>query len=171
MIELSEAQQRALQAEQGRPVEVVDPATQQRYVLLTRQQYERIVLEGGPGQAPSTPLSSPEMSPGEGVRVRLRDLPTPPDVLAEVEHWWRKYGHRGKDRWRELEEQFKLQYYYGGQPIYVLRSPEGTVVLPIAERYRDTPGLRYVLLTVEERPRACLTIPPRWRDVTSEILT
>jgi hypothetical protein len=41
-IELTEEQQRRLQAEPGKPIAVVDPATNQRYVLLACDQYERV---------------------------------------------------------------------------------------------------------------------------------
>src|SRR5882672_1802892 len=41
-IELTDDQQQALQAEQGKPLDVVDPATKQRYVLLAQEQYERV---------------------------------------------------------------------------------------------------------------------------------
>ena len=70
-----------------------------------------------------------------------------------------------------FEEQFKLQYYFGGKSIYTLRSPEGMVVVPIPERLRGTPGLRYLLLTPEERTRACRTFPPPWDDDVAEILS
>jgi hypothetical protein len=48
-IELTDAQRQALQRDQGEPVDLVDPATQQRYVLLAREQYERMrsLLEKG----------------------------------------------------------------------------------------------------------------------------
>ena len=38
-IELTYEQLQALEAEQGTPVDVVDPATQRRYVLLAHEQY------------------------------------------------------------------------------------------------------------------------------------
>lgn len=41
-IELTDEQGRALQAELGKPVDVVDPATHERYVLLAHEQYERV---------------------------------------------------------------------------------------------------------------------------------
>jgi hypothetical protein len=106
----------------------------------------------------------------QGERVRLRDLPTPPAVSAEAQRWCRKDGWWGQKRRREVEEQFKLQFYFGGQAIYLLETPEGPVVIPIPERDKDTPDLRYGLLTPEERPRACLTVPSRWQDADSEIL-
>ena len=41
-IELTDEQRQALRADQGRPLDVVDPATQQHYVLLAQEQYERV---------------------------------------------------------------------------------------------------------------------------------
>jgi hypothetical protein len=170
-IELTDVQRQALHAERGKPVDVVDPATQQRYVLLAREQYERVrsLLEGGPSQAPTagvTPGGAPA-SAAQPRRIRLRDLPTPPEVVDETERWCRRYGW-GR---RGVEEQLKLQYYYGGQAVYVLRMPEGPVVIPIEDRFRDTPDLRSVLLTPEERPLAVLDCPPPWHDTVSQILS
>jgi hypothetical protein len=41
-IELTEAQRQALQAFKGRPVDVVDPATKERFVLLDRGLFDRM---------------------------------------------------------------------------------------------------------------------------------
>jgi hypothetical protein len=41
-IELTDEQRRALQAEPGRPLDVIDPATQQRYVLVAQEHYKRV---------------------------------------------------------------------------------------------------------------------------------
>jgi len=172
-IELTPQQEQAVK--QGRPVEVVDPASERAFVVVAREFYERgrFLPEGRPEQGPSAPVSPavPSAAEAEPARVRLCDLPTPPDVLEEAERWCKKYGWRGKKALGEVEEQLKLQYYYGGQAVYILRTDEGPIVVAIGERYRDTPDLRYVLLKPDERPRASLAVPPRWRDTDSEILT
>ena len=41
VIELTDEQRKALQAEPGKPVDIVDPATKQAYVLLAREQFEQ----------------------------------------------------------------------------------------------------------------------------------
>lgn len=41
-IELTAEQRRVLQVEQGKPIDVIDTATQQHYVLLAQEQYERV---------------------------------------------------------------------------------------------------------------------------------
>jgi hypothetical protein len=169
-IELTDQQEQAVK--EGRPIEIADPQSARAFVLLAREQYERIrfLLEGSPEpglSAPGTPAATP--SPGEGKpqRVRLRDLPTPPEVAEQAKQSCRKYGWNRQD----VEDQLKLQYYYGGQSIYILSTSQGPVVIPIEERYKDTPDLRYALLTPEERPHAGLTIPSCWHDPVSEILS
>jgi hypothetical protein len=102
-------------------------------------------------------------------RVRLCELSTPAEIVDDAARWCTKYGWFGMQCRHEVEEQLKLQYYYGGQAIYVVSSTEGTIIIPIPERFKDTPELRYVLLTAEERRDACLTVPPCWRTTDSEI--
>jgi hypothetical protein len=93
-VEITDAQRQALHAGRGKPVEVVDPATQQHYVLLAREQYEQVrpLLEGAPRQAASAG-AAPGSATAPGApsrRIHLRDLPTPPEVVEEVEKWCRK---------------------------------------------------------------------------------
>jgi hypothetical protein len=73
-IELTDAQRQALQAERGQPVDVLDPATQQRYVLLAREQYERMcaLLEHEPVPEP-----------------RQTTDPIPPGILRSQQAFWR----------------------------------------------------------------------------------
>jgi hypothetical protein len=178
-IELTDAQRQALQAERGKPVAVVDPATQQRFVLLAREQYERVrsLLEGAPEKPPPAPVLPPGPSEGkeEPRRVRLRDLPTPPEVVEEMKRWRRKHGWGWGWGWKAhrqaAEEQFMLQYYFGGQEVFVLPTPEGTVVVPIPECYKDAYDLRSILFTPEERPHACMTVPEPWDDTVHQILS
>ncbi len=174
-LELTDEQQRALHAEPGKPIDLVDPATQRRYVLLAREQYERVrpLLEGGTEQVLPPPLPPAGPSAGEGgpQRVRLRDLPTPPEVIAAAERRCRKYYLRGKKRRQEVEENLKLQYYFGGQAVYTLDTSEGLVVIPIPERYRGTPGLRDIFFTPEERSRVCHTVPSPLDDTVTLILS
>jgi len=104
----------------------------------------RSLVEGGPKLSLSlgSPTAIAPVPEGKPQRVRLRDLPTPSEVRAEAERCFQKYGWGGKKNRRELEERLKLQFYYGGEAVYVLRTPEGPVVIPIEEHYKGTPDLR-----------------------------
>ena len=42
-IELTDLQRQVVQSEQGRPIDVIDPVTRQRYVLIDEEQYERVL--------------------------------------------------------------------------------------------------------------------------------
>jgi hypothetical protein len=76
-IELTDDQRQALQAEQGKPIDVVDPATHQRYVLIACEQYERVraLLEQGTGQ--ESPAAAEGIPPGilRSQQAFWRDLP------------------------------------------------------------------------------------------------
>ena len=41
-IELTDDQRQALQADAGRPLDLIDPATMRRYVLVAQEQFERV---------------------------------------------------------------------------------------------------------------------------------
>jgi hypothetical protein len=79
-IELTEQQRRVVQEQAGRPVEVIDPSTQSAYVLIARDQYERVrpLLQAEP--APAAPPGPPaDIPPGirrsqEALRRALPEL-------------------------------------------------------------------------------------------------
>jgi hypothetical protein len=75
-IELTDEQQRAV--EQGKAVEIVDPATARAFVVLTREEYERVrsLLKKTPGQ--------------EAVFARTSyECPIPPGIRRSQEAYWR----------------------------------------------------------------------------------
>jgi hypothetical protein len=73
-VELTEEQRKVLEAREGSPVEIVDPQTHRSYVLLAREQYERIrsLVEIPAGEKTEPPIP-------EGIRrsqeAFWRDLP------------------------------------------------------------------------------------------------
>lgn len=87
-IELTDVQRQALQAEHGRPVDVVDPGTQQRYVLIAREQFERVrsLLEELP---PSTAECSPRIAPPmlRSMRAYWRELPGLLKCKSKARRW------------------------------------------------------------------------------------
>jgi len=172
-IELTDKQRRVLAAGRGKPLEVVDPDTQQRYVLVAREQFERVrsLLEGPPAQAPgprTTPAGpAPERQP---LRQRVRELPLPPAVAAEAKRYGKRLGFWRAKHFRELEEQMKLQHYYGGKWIAYLQTDEGPVVVAAADSL-DDPSFDQQLsfLTAEERRSVLIDSPSRLFDEESLI--
>src|SRR5437764_306033 len=88
----------------------------------TRVLHARIrpLLESAPAQTPP-PAERPAVATAGGpLRRRVRELPLPAPVAAEAERYGQRLGFwRAKDR-RKLEEQMKLQHYYGGKWIAYL---------------------------------------------------
>ncbi len=69
-IELTDHQRQAIRADSGRPIEVIDPATNEHYVLLARDQYERVktLVESTPSDC-------------DGI--------VPPGILRSQQAFWR----------------------------------------------------------------------------------
>ena len=153
-----------LAAAQGEPVRVVDPATQAAFVVVRAEVFERLA-----GVMKPSAIATPEPQP---LRQRVRDLPLPPEVAAEAVRYGKRIGFwRAKDR-RDLEEQMKIQHYYGGQWIAYLRSDEGPVVVAAAEDLNDPLfDQQLAFLTADERRSVLIDRPSRLFDNESEIGT
>jgi len=91
-IHLTDVQQQVLQANQGEPLEVIDPATGRQYMLLAREQYERVRQLLEPGDS-STAITS-AIPPGvlRSQQAFWRDLP---GLVAQTRlrgHWVLYHG-------------------------------------------------------------------------------
>jgi hypothetical protein len=63
-------------------------------------------------------------------QVVLADLPTPPDLAQAVEDCCAHIGRRRAKRERQwVEDELKLQYYFGGQSIVFFPGPKGKTVI------------------------------------------
>jgi len=87
-IQLTEEQRQALLAE-GMPVDVVDPATQQRYVLLAREHYERVRALLEQETARETQEPSAGIPPGilRSQQAYWRDLPELMKLKSRKHQW------------------------------------------------------------------------------------
>lgn len=163
-LELTPEQRSALAASPGGPVEIVDPDTKKKYVLLAQEQFEKAqALLGEPHPAPSSPpLAIPQP---------LADLPVPPPVIDEMRRRSRQLGWRGRKALQDLEDELKLQYYYGGLCVNYLRTTQGIVVLAAGRSGSPAYQEQLQAIPAEQRPRLVLSLPPRFNDETAEILT
>ncbi len=162
-IELTTEQQRALS--EGRPVETVDPADNRRVVVLSADVYARMVRvptttpEEPQSPDPSSTRSSPEQQP---VRIRVRDLPTPPEVQQRLDQKCRRLG-LGRGKYRQMaEEELKLSYHFGGRWIALLGTPDGPVVVAVADDLASDSFTSQLdaLSPTEQRQRASSFLPP-----------
>jgi hypothetical protein len=94
-IELTEAQRQALQADHGSPVDVVDPVTRERYVLLAREVFERV-------QSIMQPRTSGQSAQPLPERINENPVPEMLSVSASIrqsqESFWRNLPELLKDR-------------------------------------------------------------------------
>jgi hypothetical protein len=97
-------------------------------------------------------------------RQEIRQLETPPEVAALAKEYCRQLGRRGAREIRHVEDDFKLQYYYGGREILYLDTPGGRVIVaagtPCLENVRGVKDA----LPPEERRRAIFYVPDLWGD-------
>src|SRR6266508_915777 len=87
-IELTDEQRHAVQIEPGKPVDVIDPATKEAYVLLAREQYERVrsLLE--------QPMPAAALEPHPGVT---------PIMLQSQQAYWRELPGLLKEKSRKRQ--------------------------------------------------------------------
>jgi hypothetical protein len=84
---------------------------------------------------PASPTTGPNAPPPPAAPFQwewLKDLQLPPELVKEAEVRLRKHGFfaRFSKKWRcYVEEELKLQHFYGGQTIAFLDTPEGGVIV------------------------------------------
>lgn len=101
---------------------------------------------------------------------RLGELPTPPEVVDEVEAHRLRYGRYSVRGRAALEDMLKLQYYFGGQIVAALSTPAGLVILAAGL----TDPERVSALVAQQRERGeqiTLLTPARWREAGTEMVT
>ena len=93
-IELTDSQRQALRADRARPVDVVDPVTRERYVLLAREEYERVQSFLGPramNQSVQLPGGPVDNNPVDDM------VAVPASIRRSQESFWRNLPELLKD--------------------------------------------------------------------------
>ncbi len=178
-MKLTEEQHRAVEAAQGKPVDVLDPQTQRTYVLVAAELYQRmrqfIDKEGTRQGSQAAPFPAEGAAflppPGQPLRLKLRALPTPPEVAEELKKHCQRLGLWRRKYAQQAEDTLKLQYYFGGQAVAYLPTKDGPVIVAAGEQYSEAYVQLFAFLTPEERQQAIRDFPSRWNDTTNEVLT
>jgi len=84
-IELTEQQRRIIEGQSGRPVEVVDPDSQRSYMLIAREQFEKV----------RTMLDDSSSAPASPSQISLE---IPPGIRRSQEAFWRDLPELLKQR-------------------------------------------------------------------------
>lgn len=143
-LELTEQQRRLINGEAGRPIEVVDPDTQRTYVLVAREQFEKVrALLDEPAAAASTSPSLVEIPLG---------------IRRSQETFWRDLPELLKQR--RLRGQCAC--YSGNERIGIARSDDELIEQCIK---RGIPEDQFFIGYIEER-----AVPPWEPEVLEESL-
>ncbi len=164
-IDLTPEQKQALDSHPDEPIRAVDPVSGRENVLISREQYDRV----GQGQFMSTSHVQQAVLPPPVPR-RLADLPTPPEVTEEARRQfaarWKGWGGKSLSR---IEQELKLQYYYGGRLICCLRDKEGLDVVIVHNGDDEEFHRQYQSLSPDQRRLAVSMSLPAWMDDRAEL--
>jgi hypothetical protein len=103
------------------------------------------------------------LRPRPGVRVYVRDLPTPPEVAEAVELCSKSLIKGGETR-QEVEDRFKLEYYYGGRVVAYVYTAQGIAVVATEDMTQEEYDAAKAQVTSTERSRLCAAVPPVWNE-------
>lgn len=82
--ELTEQQQRLVHERDGQPIEVIDPQTTQAYVLIAREQFEKVrSLVVPPGNEPTSSIPMGIRLSQEALRRALPELLSKPRLVGQ----------------------------------------------------------------------------------------
>jgi hypothetical protein len=101
------------------------------------------------------------------VRIRLRDLPTPPEVAEAVEEVCRTHGFRKARHRQRIEDDLKYCFYFGGVNTAVLPTPEGRIIVAVGDLRTEQFGRQLEQLSPEERTKRFIFWAPAWDDNSS----
>lgn len=95
---------------------------------------------------------------------RLDDLPTPPEVVACARAYKKKLGLVGAKVLKEIEDEMKLQYYYGGWYVRYLTTEQGVMVVALLSGDEEEYARQVQALSPEDRQRSVVDVPSPWMD-------
>jgi hypothetical protein len=167
---LTEEQHRLVEAAQGQPVDVVDPRTNRAYVLLPAELYQRArTLPQGAAVPAGVPPGGG--AGGEPLRLKLRELPLPPEVAEEARKYCQQLGLWRRRYVQDVEDELRLQYYFGGQAVVYLRSKDGPIIVAAGRVADEAFGRQLDALPPGERRQVNYDFPSVWNDQVSQLRT
>jgi hypothetical protein len=103
------------------------------------------------------------LRPRLGERVYVRELPTPPEVAEAVELCSKTKGKWGETR-QEMEDRFKLEYYYGGTVVAYVYTAQGIAVVATEDMTQEEYDACKAQVTPAERSKLRAAVPPVWNE-------
>lgn len=108
---------------------------------------------------------APEVKPGQ--RCYVRDLELTPELQRDLELICQDSGYRKARDQQRVEDEIKLQYYFGGLDIAYLVTPRGPAVVAAGDCSTNAYREALDALSPQERQAAVRYTPRGWhRDVS-----
>ncbi len=104
-------------------------------------------------------------------RQLLKELETPATVAAALATICQRLGCQTVLDRRRVEEELKLQYYYGGRDVACLDTPEGRLVVAVGTPVIEDLSQVLQSLPPGERERLSILSPEPWEERTASVLT
>jgi hypothetical protein len=101
------------------------------------------------------------------MRIKLRELPMPPEVAEEARRYCKKLGLWRKRYIQDVEDELRLQYYFGGQTVVYLRSKDGPIVVAAGRVEDEAFGRQLDALPPGERRQVAYDFPSVRNDQVS----
>jgi hypothetical protein len=149
-------------------VDVLDPQSNRAYVLLPVELFQHIRTVLPEVVAPHSTLPA-EVTRGEPIRIKLRELATPPEVAERVRRICKKLGFWRRRYAQEVEDEAKLSYYFGGQYVAYLKSKDGPIVVAAGRQASEEFQRQLGALLPEERRTVIKWLPSVWNDTVSQL--
>ena len=99
---------------------------------------------------------------GQPMRLRVLDLPTPPELAKAVKDYCKKHCIWRKKHISWVEEELKLQYHFGGQHVAYLTTDNGLVIVAAGNYESEEFEQQRAVLSAEERRRAVIYPVSPW---------
>jgi hypothetical protein len=167
-IHLTDEQRQAVQA--GQPVEVVDAESRLPVIVVSATLFRGQLHALPPAEPPAQSVPAKPARPIPNVPCRLRDLPTPPDLLARIESYCKEKWFWRKKYRNWVEAQFKLQYFFGDVRVGYVVTADGGLVIAAAQD-SEAFSQQFQAIPLEQRQQAVVFSPTPWDNEASQLWT
>ena len=103
-------------------------------------------------------------TPARSMRLLLKDLETPPALAAAIQEASKLFGFRAARDRLYIEEEIKLQYYYGGRDVACIETPDGRALVAIGTPYIENWPQILDSLNPDQRHKVAILTPEPWND-------
>ncbi len=97
----------------------------------------------------------------------LKDMKLPPELQKVVEDTCKEWKCRKPAARLDVEEDIKLQHFFGGQAVAYVTTPQGLLIVATGELGTEDFSAQLALLSREERRQVTIYSPSIWNESTT----